>query len=55
MKTTINLNEQEIKQAIIEYVKSKKGLDIKTVHLSYYSADFRDSRDYSYHSATASE
>lgn len=55
MKTTFNLNESEIKDAIIEYIKKRKNVEMKTVMLSHYAADSRDPREYSYFYATASE
>lgn len=58
MKLTFNLSEDEIKEAIINFVKTHYGLaqdkNFK-VSLSYYNADSRDPRERSYHSAVVSE
>lgn len=55
MKISFTLSETDIKQAILVYVRNQKGIDVKSVHLSYYAADSRDPRETSYFSATVSE
>lgn len=55
MKMSLDLTEAEIKEAILEYVKTRKNVQFKTVHLSYYQGDSRDPREYSYFSAKVIE
>lgn len=55
MKMSLDLTEAEMKEAILEYVKVRKGVQFKTVHLSYYNADSRDPREHSYFSAKVIE
>lgn len=52
MQTTITLNQKEIEQALIEFVKREKNVESKRAHISYYQADSRDPRESSYFSAT---
>lgn len=54
MKISLNLTEAEIKEALKEYVKAKKGLQLNNVRIQYHSAG-GDPRETSYYSATVSE
>lgn len=54
MKTQFQLTEAEMKQAIIEYVKKHKGVEAKSVYISYYDAG-GDPREQSTYSASVSE
>lgn len=57
MKISINLNDGEIKEALLEYVKSKKNVDVKSVTITYHQGDYRDPREsgMSHFSAVVSE
>jgi hypothetical protein len=54
MKTQFHLDEAEMKAAIIEYVRKHKGVEVKSVHFSYYDAG-NDPRERSSYSASVSE
>jgi hypothetical protein len=55
MKTSYELNEQDIKNAIICWLQASRNINVTTVALRAYHADPSDPRDYSYVSATAEE
>jgi hypothetical protein len=54
MKASFTLTETEMKAALIEYVKKHKGVEAKSVHISFYDAG-GDPREQSSYSATVSE
>lgn len=54
MKTQITLSEAEMKQALIEFVKKHKAIEVKSVYISHYDAG-GDPREQSYFYAQVSE
>lgn len=55
MKQKFTLDQKDIEAAIKAYVLKERGVEVKTVYLSYYQADSRDPREHSYHYAEVSE
>lgn len=55
MRTSFNLDEKEIKQAIADYIRANKKIEVKNISIFHYAADSRDPREHSYFYATASE
>lgn len=54
MNISVTLTQAEMKEALIEYVKARKGFQPKHVHMTYYAAG-NDPRETSSFSATVSE
>ena len=55
MKQKFTLDQKDIEAAIKAYVLKEKGVEVKTVFLSYYKADSMDPRELSHHYAEVSE